>query len=68
MSFEVVQVINKGPRKQYETRVLIDGVPHESAIDFSIKAAEQLAAEKTYKKMFGSTSNNPPEPINENAD
>jgi hypothetical protein len=27
-------------------------VPHESAIEFSIKAAEQLAAEKTYKKMF----------------
>ncbi|MBR3829987.1 MAG: ribonuclease III [Muribaculaceae bacterium] len=68
VSFEVVQVINKGPRKQYETRVLIDGVPHESAIDFSIKAAEQLAAEKTYKKMFGSTNNNPPEPITENAD
>ena len=51
VSFEVVQVI-AGHRKQYETRVLIDGAPHESAIEFSIKAAEQLAAEKTYKKMF----------------
>lgn len=55
VSFEVVQII-AGHRKQYETRVLIDGVPHESAIDFSIKAAEQLAAEKTYKKMFSSTN------------
>ena len=53
VSFEVVQVISVGSRKQYETRVLVDGVPHESAIEFSIKAAEQLAAEKTYKKMFG---------------
>ena len=32
--------------------VLIDDVPYESAIDYSIKAAEQLAAEKTYKKLL----------------
>lgn len=54
VSFEVVHVISIGSRKQYETRVLIDGVPYESAVDYSIKAAEQLAAEKTYKKMFSS--------------
>ena len=32
-------------------RVKIDGTPAEHAIEFSIKAAEQLAAEKTYKKL-----------------
>ncbi len=52
VSFEVVQIIMVGTRKQYESRVIIDNVPCESAIEFSIKAAEQLAAEKTYKKMF----------------
>ncbi len=50
VSFEVVRVLS-GTRRQYESRVLIDGDPHESAIEYSIKAAEQLAAEKTYKKL-----------------
>lgn len=53
ISFEVVHVFNEcGHRRQYETRVLIDGEPMESAIDFSIKSSEQLAAEKTYKKIM----------------
>lgn len=53
VSFEVVNVFYQGhnSRRQYEIRVLIDTEPHETAIDYSIKAAEQLAAEKTYKKM-----------------
>ena len=51
VSFEVVQVIDCGYCKQYETRVLIDDAPYESAVDFSIKASEQLAAEKTYKRV-----------------
>ena len=52
VSFELVKVFNEcGYRRQYEARVVIDGEPCESAIDFSIKAAEQLAAEKTYKKI-----------------
>ena len=51
VSFEVVKVIDCGYCKQYETRVLIDDEPYESAVDFSIKASEQLAAEKTYKRI-----------------
>lgn len=58
VSFEVVNVIDCGYCKQYESRVLIDGEPHESAIDFSIKASEQLAAEKTYKRMFENGTGN----------
>ena len=52
VSFEVVNVIDCGYCKQYKSRVLIDGEPHESAVDYSIKASEQLAAEKTYKRLF----------------
>lgn len=53
VSFEVVNVTYQGhgSRRQYESRVLIDGEPQQSAIEFSIKAAEQLAAEKTYKHL-----------------
>lgn len=55
VSFEVVRVMYEGKknasRKEYEIRVLLDGEPYESAIEYSIKAAEQLAAEKTYKKL-----------------
>ena len=52
ISFEVVNVFNEcGHRRQYETRVLVDGEPMESAVDFSIKSSEQLAAEKTYKRI-----------------
>ncbi|MBR1799396.1 MAG: ribonuclease III [Bacteroidales bacterium] len=40
-------------RREYECRVKIDGVPQLSAIDYSIKGAEQLAAEKTYKSLQG---------------
>lgn len=52
ISFEVERVFYQGKesRRQYDVRVKIDGSPAEHAIDYSIKAAEQLAAEKTYKK------------------
>ena len=33
-------------------QVFINEEPQETAIDFSIKAAEQLASEKTYKKLL----------------
>lgn len=53
ISFEVERAIYQGKesRRQYDVRVKIDGEPAEHAIEFSIKAAEQLASEKTYKKM-----------------
>ncbi len=51
--FEVVNTIeqNHSGRRQYESLVSIDGHPQKSAVDYSIKAAEQLAAEKTYKSL-----------------
>lgn len=53
VSFEVVRTFVQGHagRKQYESLVSIDGLPQKSAVEFSIKAAEQLAAEKTYKAL-----------------
>ena len=51
--FEVVKTIaqNHTSRRQYESLVSIDGIPQKSAVEYSIKAAEQLAAEKTYKDL-----------------
>jgi ribonuclease-3 len=51
VSFEIIETFVVNNRKQYKVQVLIDGEPKESAVEFSIKAADQLAAEKTYKKM-----------------
>jgi ribonuclease-3 len=53
ISFETERVFYQGKesRRQYDVRVKIDGQPAEHAIEYSIKAAEQLAAEKTYKKL-----------------
>lgn len=53
--FEVVNVMYQGKknanRKEYEIRAMLGDEPGETAIEYSIKAAEQLAAEKTYKKL-----------------
>ncbi|MBQ9417306.1 MAG: ribonuclease III [Bacteroidales bacterium] len=38
-------------RREYVCQVNIDGKPQQSAVEYTIKAAEQLAAEKTYKEM-----------------
>lgn len=53
VTFEVVKsyVQGHGSRRQYESLVCIDGMAQKSAVEFSIKAAEQLAAEKTYKSL-----------------
>ena len=53
VKFEVVHTSVEGRerRKLYECRVSIDGQPQQSASDFSIKAAEQMAAEQTYKAL-----------------
>lgn len=56
VSFEVIRTYmrDRNSRKEYECRVNIDGQPQQSAIEFTIKAAEQLAAEKTYKALEAS--------------
>ena len=53
VTFETVRsfVRNNSSRREYECRVNIDGEPKQSAIEYTIKAAEQLAAEKTYKAL-----------------
>ncbi|MDR0972097.1 MAG: ribonuclease III [Bacteroidales bacterium] len=51
VSYQVIETLESNARKQYNVQVLIDDSPQETAIDFSIKAAEQLASEKTYKKL-----------------
>ena len=44
-------------RREYECRVNIDGQPQQSAVEYTIKSAEQLAAEKTYKTLMKSAGN-----------
>ena len=53
VSFEVVRSIVRDHegRREYECLVKIDGQPGQSAIGYTIKSAEQLAAEKTYKAL-----------------
>lgn len=55
VTFEIVRSFVRGHegRREYECRVNIDGEPQLSAIEYTIKAAEQLAAEKTYKALVG---------------
>ena len=43
-----------GKRPEYRICVTIDGEERQSAVDYTIKSAEQLAAEKTYKQMLES--------------
>lgn len=52
ISFEVERTFIQGKesRRHYDVRVKVDDTLAEHAIEYSIKAAEQLAAEKTYKK------------------
>ena len=54
VTFEIVRSMVRGHsgRREYECRVDIDGQPQQSAIEYNIKAAEQLAAEKTYKALM----------------
>lgn len=54
VTFEIVNTLvrNNSGRREYECRVNIDGQPKQSAIEYTIKAAEQLAAEKTYKALL----------------
>jgi ribonuclease-3 len=52
VSFETIEVEEINHRKQYTVQVNIGGAPYEKAINYSIKSAEQLAAEKAYKKII----------------
>ncbi len=47
LEFILLNEIGDGFNKQYEVVIRIDGTDYAKARDFSIKGAEQLAAEKT---------------------
>ncbi|MBW6459482.1 MAG: ribonuclease III [Bacteroidales bacterium] len=49
--FKVVEEIGEGHRKQYVVELSIDNVPVARGLDFSIKAAEQVAAEKAWEAL-----------------
>lgn len=58
VSFELVKTTFQGSRSkpQYEVAASIDGVPRQHAVSGSIKSAEQLAAEKTFKLLVQNRS------------
>ncbi|MBN2237713.1 MAG: ribonuclease III [Bacteroidales bacterium] len=56
LEFKVINELGTGYKKQFEIQVLVDGVAKDSAIDFSIKGAEKLAAEKVYHQLVSETS------------
>lgn len=54
VSFEIIRTttLRHSGRREYECQVTIDDQPKQSGVEYTIKAAEQLAAEKTYKEMM----------------
>ena len=55
--FNVVGVIGGGYTKQYKVELTIDGESIAFGQDYSIKAAEQLAAEKAYMLLLNGDAN-----------
>ena len=51
MAYNVINETGSGYQKQYIVELLIDNVPFSRAQDYSIKGAEQLAAEKAWNKL-----------------
>jgi ribonuclease III len=52
LEFKVIQEIGEGHRKQYLVELYLDNEPVSRGQDFSIKAAEQVAAEKACEEML----------------
>jgi len=57
VGFNVIGVIGGGYTKQYKVELTIDGEAITCGQDYSIKAAEQLAAEKAYLKLSNLETN-----------
>ena len=53
ITFETIKTKQgkSGGRCEYQCLVRVDSVPQQSAVGYTIKSAEQLAAEKSYKAM-----------------
>jgi ribonuclease III len=52
LEFKVVQELGDGHRKQYLVELYLDGQPVSRGQDFSIKSAEQVAAEKACEELL----------------
>ena len=52
LEFKVLQEIGEGHRKQYMVELYLDGLPVSRGLDYSIKAAEQSAAEKACEELL----------------
>ncbi|MDA3904682.1 MAG: ribonuclease III [Bacteroidales bacterium] len=51
LEFRVINEIGVGYKKQFEVEAFINGESKAKAIDFSIRGAEKLAAEKAYNQL-----------------
>ena len=51
LEFRVIQEIGEGHRKQYLVELFLDNSPVSRGLDFSIKGAEQVAAEKACEEL-----------------
>jgi ribonuclease III len=52
LEFKVIQEIGEGHKKQYLVELFLDNEPVSRGQDFSIKAAEQIAAEKACEELI----------------
>ena len=52
LEFKVIQELGDGHRKQYLVELILDNEPVSRGQDFSIKAAEQIAAEKACEEFL----------------
>ncbi len=55
LDFNIVESLQIGRKKQYVCEALVDGEPRSRGIDYSIKGAEQNAAEKALESLRVST-------------
>lgn len=51
VAFETISIEEIKHRKQYTVQVNIGGIPFDTAVNYSIKSAEQLVAEKAFKRI-----------------
>jgi len=53
VQFQIVEEVGSGYKKQYVVELIVDGQAIARGQDFSIKSAEQNAAEKSWQKIIG---------------
>ena len=51
ISFEVIEEIGEKQNKQFKVAVILDGKTSAESIDYSIKGAEKIAAEKAWNLL-----------------